>query len=105
MSIADELKQVAAEIARSLGARKAGLQTELAELEARESEIEALLKAETVSPVRLSNFEPQVGGDFQCPRCWIEHEKRSVLATEFRETRHEDLFRCQTCGYELEISF
>ncbi len=105
MSIGGEIKQVAAELARHLESRISHLQAELAEIEARKAEIEAQLKAARLDPERLLHFQPQIGTDFQCPRCWIEHEKRSALTPIKGRTKTEDYFRCHSCGFELVFPF
>jgi hypothetical protein len=105
MSIAGEIAQVAAELAQNAQGRVSRLQRELTEVEARKAEIEAQLKTASLLPERVFNFKPRIGADFQCPRCWIEHEKRSALTPMGGGTSSEDFFRCPACGYELAIPF
>ncbi len=104
MSIPGEIKQIAARLAVSLHQRAAQLQTDLAEIEAQKAALQTQLDVARLSEQRLMNFEPQIGGDFQCPRCWIEHEKRSVLSPIGGGTAHEDFWRCHTCGFEMSTA-
>ena len=83
MSIAGEIKQIATRFAVGLHQRATQLQTELAEVEARKAALQTELDAARLSQQRLMNFEPQIGRDFQCPRCWVQHEKRSVLSPDW----------------------
>lgn len=101
MSIAGEIKQMATRFAVSLHGRTTQLQAELAEVEARKAKIQAQLDVARLSENRLMRFEPQVGRDFQCPRCWIENEKRSVLSPMKGGTRLEDFWQCSACGFEM----
>ena len=55
---------------------------------------------------RLHRFQPQIGEDFQCPRCWIEHERRSNLTpVSAGRAQREDFFRCGDCGFEFSVPF
>ncbi len=103
MSIAGELKQIASELAQGAQARMADLQRQLTDVETRKAQIEADLKAARLSPERVFNFQPQIGGDFQCPRCWIQNETKAVLAPIGGGTKTEDFFRCRTCGFEISL--
>jgi hypothetical protein len=85
MALEDELRDVAREIA------------DCSQAHLLESEYE-LAKAEIGN--RLINYLPRVGPDFQCPRCWIQHEKRSALLT-VRTDIDDDVFRCGACHLEL----
>lgn len=52
------------------------------------------------APERLLSYVPRIGPDFQCPRCWIEHERRSVLQA-VPTNIDDDVFRCASCQLEL----
>jgi hypothetical protein len=85
MALEDELRNVAGEIADRLQARLSELEDEPAQIETRK---------------RLLNYLPRVGPNFQCPRCWIENEKRSALRS-VNTNIDDDLFRCDTCHLDL----
>jgi hypothetical protein len=103
MSIGDQLKKIAGNIAVQLEGRKSRLQAELMEIETRKAEIEAQLRAASLGPERVFNFQPQIGRHFQCPRCWVERGLKSPVNPIPSNTR-EDLFRCHTCHYDLIVS-
>lgn len=103
MSIAGEIRQVAAGLGRQAEVRASHLKVQLAEVEARKAEIQAQLNTARLSPERVFNFKPQIGPYFQCPNCWIENEKRSSLTPVGGPTRAEDFFRCRSCGFEITI--
>lgn len=85
MALEDELRNVAGEIADRLQVHHSDLDDALTPIEARK---------------RLLNYSPRVGPDFQCPRCWMENEKRSVLRTVVTNI-DDDVFRCDVCHLEL----
>ena len=102
MSVVEEIHKAAARIAQGVKARVSCVQGELAWIKAKKAAIEAELLTARSTQDRLFTFQPQVNGDFQCPACWIEHEKRSVLSTG--ETAREDFWRCHVCGFEIITS-
>jgi hypothetical protein len=103
VSIADKIRQMAAELGRQAEARTSHLKLLLAEVEARKGELQRQLNTARLSPERVFTFKPQIGPYFQCPSCWIESEKRSSLTPIGGSTRAEDFFRCRTCGFEITI--
>lgn len=46
---------------------------------------------------RLLGYRPKINRDFQCPACWIEHERRSNLDPIPTNTR-DDALECDVCG-------
>ena len=105
MPIAGELQRIAAELARTLKGRISELQRDLAEVEEKKRAIQEQLEAARLSTDRTLDFQPQIGADFQCPRCWIEHEKRCTLTRMGGGTRTEDFFHCRACGLQISIPF
>ena len=102
MDIATALREEAKYAADRLQGQMPGLSAELAEIERRKAEIESKLRAAGVASERLRRFEPRVGADFQCPRCWIEKDARSKLSPVGSDTTN-DIMRCRTCGADFEI--
>jgi hypothetical protein len=99
MSIAREIKQIARNVTKRARARVSSLQADLAEIEARMARVETVLNTARLSPERLSNFQPQLGGKYQCPSCWIENEVQSSLRLIQSDTGG-DLFRCDVCHFD-----
>ncbi|MCW6511400.1 hypothetical protein [Lichenifustis flavocetrariae] len=47
---------------------------------------------------RRADFVVKVGADYQCPRCWIEREKRSPL-----RPLEGDIMACRECGIDIQV--
>lgn len=105
MSISGELLQVAKEIAQNAQLRLAALDQEEAEIDARKAEIQAERKNRSLAAQRALDFRPQVGSDFQCPRCWVDHERRARLLPVGGGPQTEDYFRCRVCSFEYTMTF
>jgi hypothetical protein len=99
MSRAGELKQMADEFARYAQARVSELQRQLTEIEARKAAAEASLASVRLAPERAYHFQSEIGGELQCPRCWVDNELRAPLAPIPSDTGN-DLFRCNVCQLE-----
>ena len=102
MSVVSQLMKRAAEIVQHLQAGVPSLQRELQQLEARRLDIETKLNASNLSQQRLANFQPEIGGQFQCPVCWVQDETRSALRP-VSGTDTEDIFECRKCHFELSV--
>jgi DNA-directed RNA polymerase subunit M/transcription elongation factor TFIIS len=102
MSFADQIHEVAVRLATYGQSRAAALKQELLKVEARKRELEAQLHVAKFAHQRLRDFVPTRGSEFQCPRCWIEHETLSALRPTSRGTGNE-IFECDTCQYEFVL--
>jgi hypothetical protein len=51
---------------------------------------------------RAIGFQPKVHDTFQCPRCWVANETRSVLTSIGGGETSDAFFQCDTC--ELKVS-
>ena len=74
MSHADQLIEIATELAMDAKDNVADLQRKLSAVEAAKLQIEAHLETATHALERLSSFVSMRGSDLQCPRCWINTE-------------------------------
>jgi hypothetical protein len=92
MSHADQLIEVATELALEAKEEAPKLERMLTELESRKREMEDRLLTGKMALERLRTFVSERGDDLQCPRCWI---KREVSATLKSVTVGE--FRCTIC--------
>src|SRR5581483_11602268 len=97
--------EFAGRIAQNAQSRLAALDQEEAELDARKAEIGAERKEISVAAQRAVEFRPQVGADFQCPRCWVDYERRARLLPVGGGTKAQDYFRRRTCGFEYTVTF
>jgi hypothetical protein len=103
MSHAEQLIEIATELAVDVKGEVATLQRRLAELENRKLEIEARLDAAKYALQRLSSFVSVRGTEFQCPRCWILNEAIASLRPIDGETKDQDSFRCIVCESEFGL--
>jgi hypothetical protein len=104
MSTAGELLQVAKEISENAQLRLAALDQEEAELDARKAEIQAERENISLAVQRANVFRSQVGTDLQCPRCWVNFERRARLLTVADGAGSENFIRCRTCGFEYSTA-
>src|SRR6516225_6558966 len=74
MSHADQLIEIATELAMDAKDNLADLQRKLSAIETAKVEIEARLHTAKHALERLSSFVSIRGNDLQCPRCWINKE-------------------------------
>lgn len=104
MPISGELLQVAKEIAQNAHSRLVALGQEEAEIDARKAEIETERKNISLAAQRALDFRPQVGTVFQCPRCWVDYERRARLGPAGDGANAQGSFHCRTCGFEYTIA-
>ena len=102
MDILQALAEEAEYAARTVEGRSRQLETELREVEKRKAEIDTQLQAARSSQKRLLNYQPRIGRDYQCPRCWITNEIRSALSP-IPGTSEHDIMRCHACGMDVVI--
>jgi hypothetical protein len=62
-------------------------------------------KASELAAQRLSTFDPQIDGVFQCPRCWIEAGRRRRYGAEQSAwgAGHVPLLRLQLRNHRLML--
>ena len=100
MSLKDEIKQLAIQVANEVQERALRLKPELREMEQRKAQIEAELHAADLCRQRLSDFQPEIGGNLQCPRCWVARGVRSQFVP-MPGTKHVAVFTCRDCHFDL----
>jgi hypothetical protein len=98
LSATDQLNQIASEIATDIRQRA---KPEPAQIEARNPLMG--LQFDTANPFRkrLSNFRHEIGGEFQCPRCWLLNGTKTPLIALASCTK--DFFACKVCGLTVRI--
>jgi hypothetical protein len=102
MSIADELRKAAQEIADHATSRISELDRQIAEIEKKKKEIDADRVKARDSLKRLANYPVMLGGDYQCPLCWVGEGKMSPFRPVPSSDRN-DIFRCALCQFEQVI--
>ena len=95
-----ELKQAAIRIANYVQGDALELKRELLEVQARESQLQASIHAAGIARERARNFVPLLGGDYQCPSCWVERERKAGLRPVDSPNRNDN-FVCRECGLEF----
>jgi hypothetical protein len=98
----DRLQQFAVQEANELKAAEARIEQEIRDIEEIIAGLVARRDSARLSHQRLLNYTPALGSDYQCPRCWVDHEVRSVL-TPVPGTDTEDCFRCGVCGFQIGV--
>ena len=102
MATVEQLQTVAREIARRAQFRLAMLDREEAKIDRRKAEIATEREDISDAAQRALDFRPAIGADYQCPRCWVDHRKQSILQPIASQTGN-DLFRCEDCHLDLEF--
>ena len=104
MSHADQLIEIATELAINAKDDVADLRRKLSAIETAKVEIESRLHIANHALERLSSFVSIQGSDLQCPRCWITTEVIASLRPSNGNSDH-DKFRCETCKsiFDLRI--
>lgn len=104
VAIGGQLREYAAELVTRDQEQQSALEKKLGELKTQIAQVEALLDPLRLRPQRLLNFEVVLGSDYQCPGCWILHEKRSALRAISGGTNTEDFFKCRECEATFSVS-
>jgi plasmid stability protein len=103
MSIEDQLKRQADAIAAQHSSSAGALARDYDSLRQQLAEIEEKLKRANLATARRDSFQPSVGHEYTCPRCWIEKELRAVIEPIGGGSRTEDYFRCRECRRDITI--
>ena len=104
MSHADQLIEIATELAMDAKDDVADLQRKLSAIETAKVEIESRLHIANQRWSASSSFVSMRGSDLQCPRCWITSEVIASLQRSNGNGDH-DKFRCEICKsiFDLQI--
>ena len=103
MSHANQLIEIATELAMDAKDNVADLQRKLSAAEAAKLQIEARLETANHAPERLSIFVSIRGSDLQCPRCWINNEVIATLRPASDGPSGDDNFRCEICKSDFNL--
>jgi hypothetical protein len=79
----------------------ASLQREILDLKQRMAEKNAALDLAKSAVNRLDSFQPEIGGNLQCPDCWIVRSVHSDLRPI--DSKGADLFKCRTCYLDITV--
>ena len=103
MDAKTQLKQIAIQIANDHLETAESLKPEFHKIKTRLAQIEAQLDAAKLYHQRLPHFEPEIGGNLQCPRCWVLNETKTTLTPIPSDTEDNYFRRCLRCGIQIEI--
>ena len=98
----ETLIQLANDIATKREGRLLELKAELVKIEEKKSEIERSLHTARVALKRANDYDPILGSDFICPRCWVDDEARNLMSPKPSETK-DDIWECSHCGQSITI--
>ena len=103
MNAEEMLRERAAKAAASVEQRTTGLETEIFDLEAALANKKAELDAANGALERLNSYVPSLGGQLQCPDCWVFRQRHESLVAVPGGRYGIDLFRCPHCPVEMNI--
>ena len=103
MSHADQLIEIATELAMDAKDGLANLQRRLSAIEIAKVEIEARLHIANHALKRLGCFVSIRGNDLQCPRCWITNEVIANLRPANDSDSAQHNFRCEICKSDFNL--
>lgn len=95
-----ELKQIAIQVANDLEGQSLGLQKEIQHAELHITKLKLQLEASRAARKRSLNFSPSIGGELQCPECFVSRDHKSSLRP-VPSRDGNDRFVCNTCGEEF----
>lgn len=72
---------------------------QVADLETGRSETEHSGVRAAAIKNRVASYQPVMGVDYQCPRCWVLRGAAEPLFT-VRILSHEDVYACSACSTE-----
>ena len=100
-----QLKQLSADVAHVAQRRLEQLKKEIEEAEQLKKTAQAELDMAKAAASQADTFEPEVGGTYQCPYCWVRRDTRSALKPipSGSGERNVDRFRCVTCDVEIAL--
>ena len=103
MSHADQLIEIATELAVDAKDDLADLQRKLSAIETAKAEIEARLHIANHALERLGSYVSIRGNDLQCPRCWINNEVIAKLQPASGGDSARRHFQCETCNSDFNL--
>ena len=95
MATISQLKQMAIGIANHLQMRALD--------NADKAEGAAQIERAKLAYNRAIGFQDKVHSDFQCPRCWVANEQRSVLTPIGEAMNSDNVFLCGTCDLKISV--
>ena len=98
-----QLKRLAEDIASVAQSRIGPLKKEIEEAEHLKAKAQTELDMAKSAASQVATFEPEFGGGYQCPYCWIRRDIRSPLKPIPSSETSVDRFRCVTCDAEIEV--
>jgi hypothetical protein len=103
MSHADQLIEIATELAMDAKDNVADLRHKLSAVETAKVEIEARLHIANHALERLTSFVSVRGSDLQCPRYWINNEMIATLRQTDDGNSGHGTFRCENCESDFNL--
>ena len=98
-----QLSQLAADAAHVAQSRIEHLRAEIKKAEETKAGAQAELDMAKSAASQVDSFEPEQGGNYQCPCCWVQRDVHSNLKPISSAKSNVDRFRCENCDAEVAI--
>jgi hypothetical protein len=98
-----QLSQLAADAAHVAQSRIEHLRAEIKKAEETKAGAQAELDMAKSAASQVDSFQPEQGGNYQCPYCWVQRDVRSNLKPISSAESNVDRFRCENCDTEVAI--
>jgi hypothetical protein len=98
-----QLKQLAEDIASVAQSRIGPLKKEIEEAEQTKAKAQAEIDIAECAVSQVATFEPEFGGEYQCPYCWVRRDIRAALKPIPSSETNVDRYRCVTCDAEINL--
>ena len=95
-NIAAALQKLANRLLANAGAEVERCRREVSEAQKRLADLAAKLELAKTAVDRRDDFQPLIGGHYQCPYCWINDGTRASLTPI-----PDDMFRCEECDRKI----
>lgn len=102
-STLDQLIQLAADTAHVAQSRIEHLRNEIKKAEETKATAQAELEMARSAASQADSFQPEIGGNYQCPYCWVQRDIRSDLKPIPSAESDVDRFKCVTCDAVIDI--
>ena len=98
MDASEELLSMAQRCALQAKHKTSQLKAELEQVEAQKREVEAKYRHVNKAAQRLLDYQPRIGNEYYCPRCWVDRGERRALDASVPSPQNYTVLHCDRCG-------